>query len=93
MQSETDAAMNFFDYLMLAKRERQSLIAQHPELESLSGRELEILAQLLSDKTQGEIAKELCLSASGIHFHCKNIYRKLGINSRKQLLMHYKDLY
>ena len=93
MRSEPDAAMNFFDYLMLAKQERQSLIAQYPELEALSARELEILAQLLSDKTQGEFAKELCLSPSGIHFHCKNIYRKLGISSRKQLLMHYKDLY
>ena len=93
MRKDPDTAMNFFDYLVLAKRERRSLIAKYPELETLSARELEILAQLLSDKTQGEIARELCLSESGVHFHCKNVYRKLCVSSRKQLLMQYKDLY
>jgi len=33
------------------------------------------------------------LSYSSIHFHCKNIYRKLQLSGRKQLLMQYKDFY
>ena len=84
---------NFFDYLRLAKKEHLSLIEQYPELAALSSRELEVLAQLLSDKTLAEIAEELYVSYSSVHFHCKNIYRKLNISSRKQLLMTYKDLY
>ncbi len=83
---------NFFDYLDLAKKEYQNLLAKHPELNQLSNREMEVFSQLLSDKTQGEIAQELFVSSSSIHFHCKNIYKKLGINSRKQLLIQYKDI-
>ena len=39
------------------------------------------------------IAEELVISYSSVHFHCKNIYRKLKLSSRRQLLMTYKDLY
>ena len=51
-----------------------------------------MFAQLLTDKTQEEIAKELSVSSSSIHFHCKNIYKKLEVTSRKQILVRYKDL-
>ena len=39
-----------------------------------------------------EIAKELSVSSSSIHFHCKNIYKKLEVSSRKQILIRYKNL-
>ena len=84
--------LNFFDYLDLAKQEFQNMIEKHPELATLSKRELEIFSHLLSDKTQGEIAQELFISPSSVHFHCKNIYRKLTVSSRKQILIQYKDL-
>jgi len=90
---EQSRSTNFFEYVKLAKQEYRTLLERHPELAQLSGRELEVLSQLLTDMTQAEIAGELYLSVSSIHFHCKNIYRKLNIHSRKQLLMHYKDLY
>ena len=57
------------------------------ELKQLSKRELEVFSQLLTDKTQAQIAKELFITHSAVHFHCKNIYRKLEINSRRQLLI------
>jgi len=47
---------------------------------------------LLTDKTQTQIAEELYISHSSVHFHCKNIYKKLDINSRKQLLIKYKNI-
>lgn len=84
---------SFFEYLQLAKQELTVLLEIHPEFAELSPRELEVFAQLLSDKTLAEIAEELYLSYSSVHFHCKNIYRKLSLSGRRQLLMTYKDLY
>ena len=84
--------LDYFDYIALAENEHKRLLEIYPELESLSRRELEVFAQLLTDKTQAQIAEELFITHSSVHFHCKNIYRKLGITSRKQLLIRYKDL-
>ena len=84
--------LNYFDYIALAENEHKRILEFYPELENLSKRELEVFAQLLSDKTQAQIAKELFITHSSVHFHCKNIYKKLGISSRKQLLIKYKDL-
>ena len=93
MSNAGDRRLKYFEYMELAKNEFQRLVEQHPELESLSTRELEVFEQLLSDKTQAAIAEELFISHSAVHFHCKNIYRKLGISSRRQFLITYKDLY
>ena len=65
---------------------------KHPELALLSSREMEVFEQLLSDKTLAEIAEGLFISHSTVHFHCKNIYKKLGISSRRQFIITYKDL-
>ena len=90
--NEKENKLSFFDYMKLAKEEYQLLLKDYPELDSLSTRELEIFEQLLTDKTQGEIAEEMFVSPSAVHFHCKNIYKKLNISSRKQLLIKYKYL-
>lgn len=84
--------LNYFDYLALAETEYKLLIKQYPELKNLSNREFEVFAQLLTDKTQAQIAQELFVSHSAIHFHCKNIYKKLEIKSRTQLLIKYKNI-
>ena len=84
--------LNYFNYIALAEDEHERLLEIYPELENLSKRELEVFAQLLTDKTQAQIAEELYITHSSVHFHCKNIYKKLGISSRKQLLIKYKDL-
>ena len=84
--------LNYFDYIALAENEHKRLLEIYPELENLSRRELEVFAQLLTDKTQAQIAEDLFITHSSVHFHCKNIYRKLGIKSRKHILIRYKDL-
>ena len=84
--------LNYFNYIALAEDEHKRLLEIYPELENLSKRELEVFAQLLTDKTQAQIAEELYITHSSVHFHCKNIYKKPGISSRKQLLIKYKDL-
>lgn len=88
----TTSTLNYFDYLDLARQEYQALLKKHPEMTTLSPRELEVFSYLLSDKTQKEIAEKLFISPSSVHFHCKNIYRKLNVSSRKQILIRYKDL-
>ena len=84
--------LNYFVYLALAECEYKRLLEAYPELKKLSKRELEVFAQLLTDKTQAQIAEELFITHSSVHFHCKNIYKKLGINSRRQLLIKYKNI-
>ncbi len=84
--------LNYFEYLILAENEYRRLLEKYPELTKLSKRELEVFAQLLTDKTQAQIGEDLFISHSSVHFHCKNIYKKLNINSRKQLLIKYKDI-
>ena len=83
--------LNYFDYHALAENELCRLLKLFPELSNLSKREMDVFARLLTDKTQVQIAEELYISHSSVHFHCKNIYRKLQINSRKQLLIRYKN--
>ena len=92
MNDENANRLSFFDYMELARQELATLQAVHPELTKLSAREMEVFAHLLTDKTQDQIAKELYVSTSSVHFHCKNIYKKLDVTSRKQILIKYKDL-
>ena len=92
MTDMTDKKLGFLEYVELAKQELKSVRQIYPELTKLSTRELEVFAHLLSDKTQEEIARELFISSSSVHFHCKNIYKKLEVSGRRQILIKYKNL-
>ena len=92
MTDMTDKKLGFLEYVELAKQELKSVRQIYPELTKLSPREMEVFAHLLSDKTQEEIARELFISSSSIHFHCKNIYKKLEVSGRRQILIKYKNL-
>ena len=92
MENQTQEKLSFFKYMELAKQELQTIQEVHPELTKLSSREIEVFAYLLTDKTQEDIAKELFISSSSVHFHCKNIYKKLEVTGRRQILIRYKDL-
>ncbi len=82
--------MNYFDLLALAEEQYKRMLEEHPELTKLSKREIDVFAQLLTDKTQEQIAQSLYISRSSVHFHCKNIYKKLELHSRRQLLVKYR---
>lgn len=92
MAAKVQEKLSFFAYMAQAKQQLQAIQAEHPELAKLSPREIEVFAYLLTDKTQEEIAKELFITSSSVHFHCKNIYKKLEVSGRRQILVHYKDL-
>jgi len=85
-------AEKYFEYLRLARQEFQIVLERYPELSVLSTRELEVFELLLTDKTMVQIAQELFISLSAVHFHCKNIYKKLNISSRRQFLIAYREL-
>lgn len=53
---------------------------------SLSPREAEVLVYLARGFTPAYIAKSLVLSISTVRTHVRNIYRKLGVNKREELL-------
>ena len=55
-----------------------------------SPREKEVLDLLLKGLSFRDISNELHLSISGVKHHSQNIYRKLGIQSRTELLVKYK---
>jgi LuxR family maltose regulon positive regulatory protein len=59
-------------------------IADHPDLiEPLSDREIDVLRLLRSDLSGPDIARELAVSLNTMRTHTKNIFEKLGVNSRR----------
>ncbi len=86
------ADSDYFSCIRRAKIAYQNLLAKYPEFKLLSARELEVLEQLLTDKTQTEIAHAMFITDSSVHFHCKNIYKKLEVSGRRQILIKYCDL-
>ncbi|RIK35432.1 MAG: LuxR family transcriptional regulator, partial [Chloroflexi bacterium] len=53
-------------------------------IEPLSKRELEILSLLAQSLTNTEIAQQIYISDQTVKVHTRNIYGKLGVNSRRQ---------
>ncbi|RME64352.1 MAG: helix-turn-helix transcriptional regulator, partial [Caldilineae bacterium] len=61
-------------------------------LEPLSGRELEVLRLLATELSGPEIARELVVSLNTMRTHTKNIYGKLGVNSRRAAVRRAREL-
>ena len=59
------------------------------EESNLTIREQEIFNLLLSGMEVKEIASNLKISYSGVNFHMKNLFAKLGVHSRAELLVKY----
>jgi LuxR family maltose regulon positive regulatory protein len=71
------------------------LDAQAPEpdlIEALSDRELEVLELIANGLTNPEITSRLFISLNTVKAHCRNIYGKLGVNSRMQAATRAKAL-
>jgi LuxR family maltose regulon positive regulatory protein len=56
---------------------------RQPLIEPLSERELEVLHLLESDLDGPDMARELTVSLATVRTHTRNIYAKLGVNSRR----------
>jgi two-component system, NarL family, response regulator LiaR len=51
----------------------------------LTRRESEVLEQLQAGRTNAQIAHELSIGLETVRTHARNIYRKLGVSSRREL--------
>ena len=63
-----------------------------PLIEPLSDRELEVLYLLVGGQTNQEMAQVLCVSINTVKTHLRNIYGKLGVNSRREATAQAKKL-
>jgi LuxR family maltose regulon positive regulatory protein len=64
-----------------------------PDLvEQLSARELDVLRLLASDLDGPAIARELVVSLNTVRTHTKNLYAKLGVNSRRAAVTRAREL-
>jgi LuxR family maltose regulon positive regulatory protein len=69
---------------LLAAYDGTTATPTNPALvEQLSARELDVLRLLASDLDGPSIARELVVSLNTVRTHTKNIYAKLGVNSRR----------
>lgn len=79
---ETDAKTSLVDMrTALHKRQMQAL-----EPCGLTAREREVVALLADGHTMGSIAEALFISERTVKFHCKNIYDKLGVHNKQELM-------
>jgi two-component system nitrate/nitrite response regulator NarP len=58
-------------------------------LVTLTRRELEVLSSLASGRTNKQIARDMDVSLNTVKFHVRNLFQKLGVNSRAQAITMY----
>ncbi len=72
---------------------KEGLVRGGPGLvEPLSGRELDVLRLLSTDLDGPGIARHLVVSLNTVRTHTKNIYAKLGVNSRRAAVRRAEEL-
>jgi LuxR family maltose regulon positive regulatory protein len=63
-----------------------------PLADPLSDRELDVLRLLATELSGPDIARELTISLNTMRTHTKNIYSKLGVNSRRSAVARAAEL-
>jgi LuxR family maltose regulon positive regulatory protein len=76
----------------ITHRRAQTLTLKPLLEEPLTIREIEILKLIVAGKSNPQIAGELYLSINTVKVHIKNIYGKLGVESRTQAIARYREL-
>jgi LuxR family maltose regulon positive regulatory protein len=76
-----------------AKAGRHSTPARSGLIEPLSARELDVLRLLGTDLDGPDIARRLFVSVNTVRTHTKNIYAKLGVNSRRAAVRRAEELH
>lgn len=81
-----EAEKTFFDTAESEISDMEALLFFNECLSSLTPSERKILDLHFSGKSTKEIMEELCITENTVKFHNKNLYRKFGVSSKKQLL-------
>ena len=74
------------DYALALPLKPGNALAPGETQDGLTGREREVAALIGQGKTNGEIATELVLSKRTVETHVSNIFSKLGLTSRAQVM-------
>ena len=53
----------------------------------LSPREADVLRLLVAGESTAQIQEALCIAPGTFNYHIRNIYAKLGVHSRQELLV------
>lgn len=61
-------------------------------LESLSDREIQVVQKLFVGLPNKMISRELGITERTVKFHCANIYAKMAVSDRFELLLRYRDV-
>ena len=70
---------------MLPKTAREFGLAKLPGPELLTPREADVLELLQQGQTNAQIAMALHVGVETVRTHARNIYRKLGVKTRREL--------
>ena len=76
----------------LSKDLKPSTFPPQPLIDPLSERELEVLRLIADGLSNQKTAEKLYLSLHTVKIHARNIYAKLGVNSRTQAVARGKEL-
>lgn len=75
-----------FKLTSMDESKRDSAITDFQENNQLTDREIEVVELLLQGYTYKAIAERLFISENTMKYHVKNIYQKLNINSKMELI-------
>lgn len=70
---------------LIAKQKATQKNHKSNSLKKLTTQEQKIVAEILKDKTNKEIASELFISLSTVKTHINNLYKKLNVSSREEI--------
>lgn len=66
------------------------LAASNKEMGTLTEKELVVVRMLQEGHTYETIARQMCVSVDGVRYHVKNVYRKLQVHSKGELIRRFK---
>jgi LuxR family maltose regulon positive regulatory protein len=91
VQQDSHFSSGFYVKQLLRAMNDTPVVDQSPQ-GILTGQEFKILLLIMDRLMNKEIAERLNITVDTVKFHIKNIYKKLGINNRKQALQLAKQL-
>lgn len=85
-ENSSRSEKSFGENLISMRHEKEEQDFFEEALSSLTPTEKKIYELHLSCKKTRDIMEELCITENTVKFHNKNIYRKFGVTSKKQLI-------